>query len=318
MLEHLMRTPYGSDSWFEAVTGRLGGLWRRLPRRRNSRAAIVRRLEQLERLTRGGNATYVGNNRLLTRLMIDNIMLALLVEADDRLIVPHFTMTGIYEAWATRFFLNNVKPHHHCLDIGANFGYFTCLLAQLATEGKTIGIEPQRHVYELLRDNIHINSLYSATSINAAVGAARGSLTLYRRHTRSGNTSIIKVSGDDVRYLGETAPEPFEIDAISIDDLLPEFDHRIDIIKIDVEGAEPLVFRGAQQAIAANPQVRIIMEWSREQITHAGFDPAEFVKELDRIGLKVALVQPGGPKPVTFDRLLGAPYHPGVLLTLRS
>jgi hypothetical protein len=121
MVEHLMRTPFGGDSGFEAVTGRLGGLWRRLPRRRNSRAAIVRRLEQLERLTRGGNATYVGNNRLLTGLMVDNIMLALLVEADDRLIVPHFTMTGIHEAWATRFFLNNVKPHHHCLDIGANF-----------------------------------------------------------------------------------------------------------------------------------------------------------------------------------------------------
>ena len=113
-------------------------------------------------------------------------------------------------------------------------------------------------------------------------------------------------------------PNPFEIDAASIDDLLPEFDHRIDIIKIDVEGAEPLVFRGAQQAIAANPQVRIIMEWSPGQITHAGFDPGEFVKELDRMGLKVASVQAGEPKPVTFDQLLAAPYHPGVLLTVRS
>ena len=115
-------------------------------------------------------------------------------------------------------------------------------------------------------------------------------------------------------------PNPFEIDAASIDDLLPEFDHRIDIIKIDVEGAEPLVFRGAQQAIAANPQVKIIMEWSPGQITHAGFDPGEFVKELDRMGLKVALVQPGvpgGPKPVTFDQLLAVPYHPGVVLTMR-
>ena len=317
-----MRTPFGGDSWYEAATGRLRRLGRRLPRRRNSRAAIVRRLEQLERLSRGGNATYVGNNRLLTRLMVDDIMLALLVEADDLLIVPHFTMTGVHEAWATRFFLDNVKPHHHCLDIGANFGYFTCLLGQLATKGKTIGIEPQRHAYELLRDNIYINNLQSTvTSINAAVGASRGALILYRRHTRSGNTSIIKVSGDDVRPIGEATPEPFEIDAVSIDDLLPEFDHRIDIIKIDVEGAEPLVFRGAQLAIATNPQVKISMEWSPGQITHAGFDPGEFVKELDRMGLQVAAVRPGvpgGPKPVTFDQLLATPYHPGVLLTLRS
>jgi FkbM family methyltransferase len=312
-----MRTPLAGDNWFKAVTDRIGDLWRRLPHRGNSWSAMVRRLERIERLTRGGNATYAGNNRLLTRLVVDDIMLTLLVEADDLLIVPQFVMSGIHEASLTRFFLSNVKPQHNCLDIGANFGYFTCLLARLATEGKTIGIEPQRHVYELLRDNIFANDLQStATSINVAVGATREPLTLYRRHKRSGNTSIIKVSGDDVRYLGEATPEPFEIEAVSIDDLLSEFDHRIDIIKIDVEGAEPLVFRGAQQTITANPQIRIVMEWSPGQIIHAGFDPREFVKELDRMGLKMAFVQRGRPKPATLDQLLAAPYHPSVLLTV--
>jgi hypothetical protein len=117
-----------------------------------------------------------------------------------------------------------------------------------------------------------------------------------------------------VTYLGEAAPEPFEIDAISIDDLLPEFDHRIDIDQNRRRRRRAVGVPRRTRSDRGKPQVRIIMEWSREQITHAGFDPGEFVKELDR----VPLVQPGGPKPVTFDQLLAASYHPGVLLTLRS
>ena len=55
-------------------------------------------------------------------------------------------------------------------------------------------------------------------------------------------------------------------------DLLPKLDGRVDFMKIDVEGCEPLAFRGAKELIASNRQLKIVMEWSPGQIRSAGFD----------------------------------------------
>ena len=69
-----------------------------------------------------------------------------------------------------------------------------------------------------------------------------------------------------------------------LDMLLPQFDGRLDYIKIDVEGAEPLVLSGAHQTIANNPHIRIVMEWAPNQIRAAGFDIAQFIRKLDQHG----------------------------------
>jgi FkbM family methyltransferase len=62
--------------------------------------------------------------------------------------------------------------------------------------------------------------------------------------------------------LGETDAEMFEVPGIRVDDLLCKLGGRIDFIKIDVEGAEPLVIKGARRAIETNPRLQIVMEWS--------------------------------------------------------
>jgi FkbM family methyltransferase len=280
---------------------------------------LAARLDRLERLSHGGRATYVGNNRVLTKAVINDTVLGFLVQADDRLIVPHIIVHGDYESTLTSYFATAISAGDHCLDVGANYGYYTCLMAGIAHQGKTIGIEPDAAVFELLRDNICINSYEMlATALHAAVADAPGRLTLHRRVTRSGNTSITRLTEESVRWLGEKAPESFEVDCLSIDDLLlSHFGGRIDVMKVDVEGAEPLVFRGARQAIAANPQVKIVMEWSPGQIQAAGFDLAEFLAALEALRLEAAAVGPTGPVPIAFADLMNAPFHPGILLTVR-
>jgi hypothetical protein len=147
---------------------------------------LNRRLDRLERMSHGGRATYVGNNRVLTKCVIGEDVIGFLVEADDRLLGPWLILTGQYETPLTNYFLSNLKPDSHCLDVGANFGYFTCLMARNCPRGKVLGIEPDRHVYELVRDNININGLQGlAAARQAAVGDREGRLTLHRRITRS-------------------------------------------------------------------------------------------------------------------------------------
>lgn len=293
----------------------------------NSRLAVLDRLEQridqmntrlarLERLAHGGRGVNVGNNRLLIKSTFDDANLAFLVEADDRLVVPRFFIEGKHEAEITDFFTSRVRNDSNCLDVGANFGYYTCLMARRALGGKTIGVEPDYKLFELLRDNIYINGLEAvAAPMHAAAAQNEGTLTLYRRLTRSGNTSVIRESEEKIRNLGEAASESFEIRCMPLDMLLPQFDGRLDYIKIDVEGAEPLVLSGAHQAIANNPHIRIVMEWAPNQIRAAGFDIAQFIRNLTNMGLRASTLEPEGSTSISWDALLGLPYLSGILLT---
>lgn len=260
-------------------------------------------------------AVYVGNNRVLVRYMVENRLIGYLVEADDLLLAPWFILSGQFETDVTRFFVENLKSDSRCLDIGANFGFYTCLMARFCPDGKVIGIEPAHAVYELLRDNIFINGLHFYTAArHAAVSDTAGTLTLHRRATRSGNTSVSEMPKDFLEYLGEPPGESFEVSCTRLDDLLPEFDNRIDFIKIDVEGAEPLVLRGAAQTIAANPQLNIIMEWSPGQISHAGFDVSEFIREIESLGLDAAMIGASGVVSVPLSGLININYAAGILL----
>ncbi len=279
---------------------------------------IDARLARLEMLSKGGQSVYVGDGRILTKVSLRHWNIGYLIEADDRLLGPHLAINGYHEIDITEYFLNNISDHFHCLDVGANIGYFTCIMGRWAPKGKTIGLEPDIKIFELLRDNIYINSLEGVASArNAAASNMAGTLRLHRRLTRSGNTSITKVSDEALASIGEPPSEAFEIACMPIDSLLPEFDGRVDCLKIDVEGAEPLVFRGAHATIAGNPQIRIVMEWSPSQLNDAGFDAREFTAELAGLGLTAATIGTAGrAQPLSWDGLLALPYHPGILLTL--
>jgi FkbM family methyltransferase len=279
----------------------------------------IARLHRIEKLGRGGHATYLGNNRLLAKVVADDFVAGLLVQADDLLIVPKLIIHGQHEPEVTRYFLNNLSADSNSLDVGANFGYFSCLMAHRAHSGMTIGVEPDAAVYELLRDNLNINNYeFRAKAMHAAISDAAGSLTLYRRRTRSGNTSIIKATAADVQYLGEAPPEVFQVECLSIDQLLPQFNGRIDFIKIDVEGAEPLAIRGARRTIETNAQLRIVMEWSPGQIRAAGFDIEAFLAELNAIGFSVSVIEQRGLRPISYAELAAAFYFSGILLTRRG
>ena len=127
--------------------------------RRLFRHSLHTKISRIERNSHGSRATYVGNNRVLVRCIVNNFDIAYYVEADDRLLSPWFIITGKYESELTNYIVRESKQDSHCVDVGANFGYFTCLMARLCSQGQVIGIEADHHVYELTRDNIAINRL---------------------------------------------------------------------------------------------------------------------------------------------------------------
>ncbi|MEJ0052115.1 MAG: FkbM family methyltransferase [Methylovirgula sp.] len=278
-------------------------------------AAVELKLDRLEIFSHGARATYVGGNRVLTKTVVADRQIAYLVEADDRLLSPWFIVAGGYETELTNFFVSALKPGSHCIDVGANFGYFTGLMARFCPQGRVIGIEPDAHVFELARDNIFINGFGHAEVIHAAAGKHDFELTLHRRNTRSANTSIAKLPAEFIESMGEAPSEPFTVKCIPIDDLLPRLGGRVDFMKIDVEGAEPLVFEGAEKTIAANPQIRIVVEWSPGQLIAAGFEVSSYLSSLESMGLMPFDIEPDGSlKALSFEELSQLPYRAGVVL----
>ena len=275
---------------------------------------IEQKLQSIEYFSHGGRATYVGNNRLLVKVVVANHNIAYYVEADDRLLTPWFVTTGGYETELTNYFLDELKPNSHCIDVGSNFGYFTCLMARFCPAGRVIGIEADEKVAEIARDNALINGFYHAEIINAAVSDHDTDVQLYRRNTRSGNTSIAKLNDQFTSSLGELPTEPFIVKGLRIDDLMSKMDGRVDFMKVDVEGAEPLVFKGAPRTIDANPDLKIVMEWSPGQIREAGFEVPAFLDDLREMHLRPFDIRDGGLAPLSFDELLNLPYRAGVVL----
>ena len=258
-------------------------------------------------------AVYMGNGRVLARLAVPEIhspSIIYLLDGADRMLVPRMAIEGIYEPDSTRFVLRNIRENFNCVDVGANFGYFTCILARLAWRGRTLALEADPEMAALLRENILINwSEKSATALNRAAADHAGTLRLWRRRGAAANTSIATPSAEMLSLRGEAPPEPFDVAATPIDDLLDDLGGRIDFIKIDVEGAEPLVFRGARRAIAQNPGLIILMEWSPDQIRDAGFNTTDFIADLRAQALHPHILLPGGDTaPISWDDLGTAEY----------
>lgn len=261
-------------------------------------------------------ATYVGNNRVLVGTRVGDRTIAYYVEADDRLLSPWFIVTGQFEVDLTNFFLRNLRRDSHCLDIGANFGFYSCLMARYCPEGRVLGVEADRKVADLARDNLFINGLHGPADIMwSAASDRRGEVTMYRRVSRSGNTSIVDVGTGFTTHLGEPPAEPFTVAGVRIDDLLAERMHgRVDFIKIDVEGAEPLVLAGAHETIRRNPGIAIVMEWSPGQIAAAGFDLNGFARAIDALGLRCFALDRHAERPIDIGSLASLPYQAGIVL----
>jgi FkbM family methyltransferase len=274
---------------------------------------LDQKMSILEYFSHGGRATYMGNNRVLVKAVVANANIAFFVDANDLLTSPWFIITGGYETQLTDYLVKELKSDSHCIDVGANFGYFTCLMARFCPQGRVIGIEPDQYVYEIARDNVFINGFANhANVVHAAASSSDADVQLYRRKTRLANTSIAKV--DEDHLMGEPPSEPFVVKGRRVDNLLPQANGRVDFMKIDVEGAEPLVFEGARNTIAANPNLTIITEWAPGQIKAAGFQVPAFLIALKAMGLHAYDIAPDGLVSISFDDLLNIPYRTGIAL----
>jgi FkbM family methyltransferase len=151
--------------------------------------------------------------------------------------------TGDYEAIETAFVRRHVTPGMAVVDLGANLGWFTVHLALLVGgEGRVDAFEPRSDLMDLLTKTIGENRLTNVTTHNVALGSQNtyGQVIWSVHDINPGGTNL--VSSDFVAP-GITA-QP-----VAVKTLDTCISHRVDFVKIDVEGSELLVFRGAERIL---------------------------------------------------------------------
>ncbi len=236
---------------------------------------LARRLETIEGRLAGidrypNGPVYFGD---YTALVATRWGAKMLVDTRDAMVAPWLVLDGLWESHVTGWLQETLRPGQVFVDVGANIGYFTLLGASLVgPEGRCVGIEAHPRLAELLQRNVIINGFHGyVTTWQRAAWSEPTELKLHMRRNFASNSSIGSIGSDALRRLGDTE-EIVEVEAVRLDDLLADLPG-VDVMKVDVEGAEVQVFSGLTRILAANPAITIIFEWSPAQIVDVGDDP---------------------------------------------
>lgn len=152
-----------------------------------------------------------------------------------------------------------IRPGDHVLDLGANIGFHTLALARsVGPEGHVTAVEPQRYCFQLLSANVTLNQLARVHCLRAAVGDVAGTCAVPLHHpTARHNAGAVEV----VQGTGSGPTD--EVPLITVDGLELA---RCDLIKVDTEGFEDRVIKGARATIAAFRPVLYIEVHDREKL----------------------------------------------------
>lgn len=222
------------------------------------------------------------------------------VDLRDTGFAPHLMFEGFWEYWITEFVWRNVAPGQVAVDVGANHGYYTLLLAELVgPNGKVFGFEPNPRMAELLERNIALNGFWDVAEARAqAVGDRGGGSARLMVPLREPKNAYLVPAGTPVPPdLDGTRFALHDVPIANLDDAVPG---RADFVKIDVEGAEEAVWRGMQGLIARSPGIKILMEFNPARCG----DPRAMLAEM--VG-RFAL------REIAYDGK-AAPCSPGALL----
>lgn len=191
---------------------------------------------------------------------------------------------GIYEELVTRVFENIVSQGMTFVDIGAYIGYHTLTAARLVGEkGRVFSFEPTPYSYELLIKNIELNGYNNIRATQKAISNKSGKAMLFIPEGYNAKSLLLP---DKIFNAGEQ----IEVDTQTLDDFF--YDNTggytgVDVIKMDVEGAEPLVITGMTNIIQSNRQLKIVTELYPKRLIQWGSSAEEYLNMLLRHGFLI-------------------------------
>lgn len=179
-----------------------------------------------------------------------------------------------------------LKPGMVVMDAGANIGEITMSAAhRVGPDGKVFSFEPMSPLYARLQEHIEENDLTQVTAIKSGLSDCPGKADIYESETKfqdgSENEGLGSLYKSTVRSV---AVEEIEIDTVDV--FFKKWSlTRLDLIKIDVEGAELQVLKGGLDTIS-RMHPYIIIEIQDETAHDAGYEAVEILRLLKSFGYR--------------------------------
>ncbi len=186
---------------------------------------------------------------------------------------------GDYESVITSYLLKNIafSENDVFIDVGANIGWYSVLLSQkTSAPARIFAFEPDAMNAELLESNVKRNSATIVSINKVALSDTAGEKHFYRYSNRNlGRHSLLPINNGEVTTVPSMTLDDFwEQNSLSTEK--PRF------IKIDTEGYELQVVRGAEKVLADCPAV--LAEFSPGFMKKGGVDPNDFVDYMSEKG----------------------------------
>ncbi|PDT19817.1 FkbM family methyltransferase [Rhizobium hidalgonense] len=173
-----------------------------------------------------------------------------------------------------------VRPGMTIVDVGANIGVYTRFLSGLVGDSGIVhAFEPAPANYRRLRDNLR--NLANVRLSNAAVGDRSGAIKLFISD---------ELNVDHRTFDSGDGRQAISVPLASLDQYFPR-ETRVDLIKIDVQGYELSVLRGAERVLQENVNIKILMEYWPYGLSKAGVDPAALLAFIDRLDLDIQMIR---------------------------
>jgi FkbM family methyltransferase len=258
----------------------------------------------------------VGDHRVLAKTTNGFKMF---VDARDLSIGPHIILDGVWEEWTEAALRSVVKPGMTVFEVGANVGFFTLICAEAAgAHGNVIAFEPDPDLARITRDNVELNGFHRTTRVEElAMGAELGRAQFYRADRHRGNGSI--VSGlEQISHNATDTRETIDVAITTLDAYCEASDLTPQVLKIDAEGAESAILRGAPDLIGSSVPLTIVMEFAPRFVEASGDSARDLLEHLRSLGFALHRIDERKRKisPASADGLLH--FETSELVLIRS
>lgn len=209
-------------------------------------------------------------------------------------------LDGTYEGKETALLQAVIQPGWTILDVGANFGWYTAHFSKwVGPKGVVHAFEPHPSMMATRQRNLTLNNLNSNITLNqSALSSSHGTATL--SVPRKGGPAFARLSSSE---------SAIRVDVTTVDDYARRSGlSRVDLIKVDVEGAELGVLHGARETLERH-KPHLMLEVQVERLGEFGNTPDQLLAFLESIGYRAYRIRPGAAVAAVFDIDDGEDYN---------